>query len=201
MSSSSSDPSSDGAGIDRPGGTGANGVDLLEVGRIEKAHGLRGEVVVRLLTNMVDDRTAPGAVLRAGDRTLVIVRSRPHGDRWLVTFDGVDDRDRADALRGRTLLAEALTSDGTDPGPPSVSTDHGSEVVAFVHELVGRRVVDQHGTDHGPVAAVIDNPASDLLELGDGRLVPLTFYRGLDAATDTISVDVPDGLLDDPADD
>ena len=170
---------------------------LLEVGRIEKAHGLKGEVVVRLVTNMVEDRTAPGVVLRAGDRDLVVVRSRPHGKRWLLTFEGIDDRNRADELRGRTLEAEPLSSDGADPGPRSESGDHGSEVVAFVHELVGCRIVDQHGTDHGPVVAVVDNPASDLLELGDGRLVPLTFYRGLDDASGAILVDVPDGLLDD----
>ena len=78
-----------------------------------------------------------------------------------------------------------------------VLTDrHGDEVVAFVHELIGRRIIDQDGTDHGPVTAVVDNPASDLLELGDGRLVPLTFYRGSDPEAGTIIVDVPAGLLD-----
>ncbi len=176
--------------------SGGHPDELLEVGRIEKAHGLKGEVVVSLVTNMVADRTAPGAVLRAGERDLVIVGSRPHGNRWLVTFDGVTDRDDADALRGTTLLAEPLATAGEDPGPPSATADHGQEVVAFVHELIGRRVVDQRGLDHGPVRSVIENPASDLLELDDG-LVPLTFYRGTDPEAGTIAVDVPDGLLGD----
>lgn len=183
MSSSSSSPGSS---------------DLLEVGRIEKAHGLRGEVVVNLITNMVADRTEVGAELRAGDRALTVVRARPHGNRWLITFDGVIDRDGADALRGQTLEAAPLSSDGADPGPPSASRHHGDEVVAFVHELIGCHLVDQDGVDHGPVVAVIDNPASDLLELGDGRLVPLTFYRGSDPEAGTITVDVPPGLLDPP---
>ncbi len=171
--------------------------DLLEIGRIEKSHGLKGEVVVSLSTNMVDDRTAAGAVLRTDGGQLTIVRSRPHGGRWLFVFDGVNDRDSADALRGTTLLAEPLSSEGADPGPPSPSANHGDEVVAFVHELIGLHVIDQHGVDHGPVTAVIDNPASDLLELNDGRLVPLTFYRGHDGADRTVTVDVPIGLLDD----
>lgn len=173
------------------------GPDLLEIGRIEKPHGLHGEVVVSLLTNMVDDRTAPGAVLDVGGRQLVVLRSRPHAHRWLFTFEGVVDREGADALRGVVIRAEPLSSDGADPGPPSASARHGEEVVAFVHELIGRRLIDQRGVDHGPVTAVIDNPASDLLELGDGRLVPLTFFRGLDAEADTVTVEVPDGLLDD----
>ena len=170
--------------------------ELLEIGRIEKAHGLRGEVVVSLLTNMVDDRTAPGTTLDVGDRHLVVTRSRPHGNRWLVTFEGVDSREEAEALRGRILLAEPLSSDGADPGPPSASARHGEEVVAYVHELIGRHIVDQHGNDHGPVTSVLENPASDLLELADGRLVPLTFYRGHDAGANTVTVDVPSGLLD-----
>ncbi len=184
LSSSSSD------GSNRPP------VDLLEIGRIEKAHGLRGEVVVSLLTNLVEARTAPGIELGAGDRTLTVLAARPHGKRWLVTFDGVTDRPQADSLRGLTLKAPPLTLEHADPGPPSATSEHGTEVVALVHDLIGRHLVDQRGVDHGPVVSVIDNPASDLLELDDGRLVPLTFYRGHDPETGAITVDVPDGLLD-----
>ncbi|MEL6981431.1 MAG: hypothetical protein AAFO29_03300, partial [Actinomycetota bacterium] len=118
--------------------------DLLEVGRIEKAHGLRGEVVVSLSTNMVGDRSAPGTVLATDAGPLTVIRSRPHSHRWLFTFDGVDSREGADELRGTILRAEPLSSDGADPGPPSPSAHHGGEVVAFVHELIGRHVIDQH---------------------------------------------------------
>lgn len=152
--------------------------------------------MVSLSTNMVGDRSAPGTVFDTDAGPLVVTRSRPHSNRWLFIFDGVDSREGADALRGTILRAEPLSSDGVDPGPLSPSAHHGDEVVAYVHELIGRHVVDQHGVDHGPVTAVLDNPASDLLELGDGRLVPLTFYRGHDEAANTVTVDVPDGLLD-----
>lgn len=155
--------------------------DRLEVGRIDTAHGLRGEVVVSFVTNMVSERTTPGTRLWAENRWLTVVAARPHRKKWLVTFDGVADRTAADALRGLILEAEPLET----------------EAEVFVHELVGRRLVDQHGTDHGTVASVIDNPASDLLELDDGRLVPLAFYVAHDETT--VSVDVPVGLLDDGA--
>jgi 16S rRNA processing protein RimM len=65
----------------------------------------------------------------------------------------------------------------------------------FVHELIGEQVVDQHGNRHGVVTSVLANPASDLLELADGRLIPMVFVRG--HADGVISVDVPAGLLDD----
>jgi 16S rRNA processing protein RimM len=62
--------------------------------------------------------------------------------------------------------------------------------------LIGARVIDQHGTDHGAVRSVIDNPASDLLELDDGRLVPAVFVVG-HVSGEEVRVEVPGGLLDD----
>ncbi len=155
--------------------------DLLEVGRIVKAHGLKGEVVVALTTNRVEERTAKGEQLWAGDRWLKTTACRPHQDKWLYTFEGVSGRTEAESLRGTVLSAEPLEDEGE----------------VWVHHLVDRRLVDQHGNDHGPVVAVVANPAADLLELGDGRLVPLNFYVAHDE--ETVTVEVPLGLLDDGA--
>ncbi|MEM9654916.1 MAG: ribosome maturation factor RimM [Actinomycetota bacterium] len=168
--------------------------DLLEVGRIEKVHGLRGEVVVGLVTNMVEARTAAGAEFRADGQPLTVVSARRHKNKWLVSFDGITSREAAEGLRGRTLLAEPLPSSAAGEGQ---TEGFATEVVAFVHELIGLHLVDQHGTDHGEVVSVLDNPAADLLELTDGRLVPLSFYRAHDSAT--VTVEVPLGLLDDGA--
>ncbi|MEM8925713.1 MAG: ribosome maturation factor RimM [Actinomycetota bacterium] len=156
---------------------------LLEVGRIGKAHGLKGEVVVDFVTDRTSERTAVGALLRSGERSLVVVAARPHQQKWLVHFEGVTDRNAAEALRGLVLQAEAIDDPDT----------------VFVHEVIGRHLVDQHGTDHGPVVAVVENPASDLMELGDGRLVPFAFIVDDEAATDAVTVSVPPGLLDDEA--
>ncbi len=159
----------------------------LEVGRVGKAHGLRGEVVVTWITNLIDDRTRPGSRFRVdngpttGEAWLTIATSRPHQDRWLIRFEGVNDRTAADRLRGITLEAEPIETEGE----------------VFVHELVGKMLVDQHGTEHGTVAALVANPASDLLELGDGRLVPMAFYQSHD--DERVLVEVPAGLLDDDA--
>lgn len=155
------------------------GPRLLEVGRIGKAHALKGEVVVDFTTDRAAERAAPGSELVAGDVTLRILASRPHQRKWLVCFEGVNDRNQAEALRGVALKAEPVD----DPD------------ALFVHELIGKVLVDQDGNDHGPIAAVVDNPASDLLELEDGRLVPLAFY--VDHDDESVSVSVPAGLLDD----
>lgn len=157
---------------------------LLEVGRIEKAHGLHGEVVVKLSSN-VESRVAPGSVLTAGDRDPVVLQveaSRPHQHRFIVTFAGIVTREQADDLHGTTLYAEPITDDDPD--------------TLWIHELIGRRVYDQHGTDRGLVTTVLDNPASDLLELEGGGLVPLRFVTD-HHDPDRLVVDIPEGLLDD----
>lgn len=160
---------------------------LLEVGRIEKAHGLRGDVIVSLSTNVVE-RVAPGAELVAGERPprrLVVARSQPHQHRFIVTFDGVNSKEEADALHGLTLFAEPIDDDDPD--------------TLWVHQLIGSEVIELVGgaeRSHGRVTAVIDNPASDLLELEGGALVPLRFV--VDHATPgRLVVEPPPGLLDD----
>ena len=142
-----------------------------------RAHGIRGEVAVTLVTDRVE-RVAPGAALWTGERRLEVTSSRPHQGRFLVRFGGVDDRSAAEALHGAVLTAEPLD----DPG------------ALWVHELVGSEVVAPDGARLGVVAAVEANPASDLLVLDGGGLVPLTFLVRVEAGR--LVVDPPVGLLD-----
>jgi 16S rRNA processing protein RimM len=146
-------------------------------------------VLVRLLSNN-PDRLVDGARLVArvdgNDRILTVVSVRPHQDRWLVEFSGVRGREGSEALAGALLLSEPVTGD-----PDGY----------WVHDLIGAEVVDTSGTVHGAVTAVLDNPASDILELDCGLLIPLRFVQwDPDAPTGTrrLVVDGPTGLLDRP---
>lgn len=154
---------------------------LLEVGRIDKPHGVRGDVIVALTTTETA-RVTPGSVLFTADgRRLRVDASRAHQHRWIVTFDGVVGRVAAEAIAGERLLAEPLEDNDPD--------------ALWVHELIGSAVVEPDGTARGEVIAVQDNPASDLLVLDTGALVPLRFVTGRDGAGRLV-VDVPDGLFD-----
>jgi 16S rRNA processing protein RimM len=151
---------------------------VLEVGRVGRPHGLRGEVVVRLTTDR-NERLAPGSVLHSDAGELVVAAARPHQDRWIVSFEGYDRREAVDSLRGKVLRAEAL--------------DDPEEL--WVHDLVGAEVVTAGGGDPvGTCVAVVANPASDLLELDSGALVPVVFV--VDHAEGRVTIDPPDGLLD-----
>lgn len=154
-------------------------MNLLEVGRIDKPHGVRGDVVVSLTTTE-HDRVAPGTHLFTDDRELVVVASRPHQHRWIVTFKGVIGREGAEVLSRAVLRAEPLASDDPD--------------ALWVHELIGTPVVESDGTDRGTVVAVQENPASDLLVLDSGALVPLRFVT--EHSAERLVVDVPLGLFE-----
>jgi 16S rRNA processing protein RimM len=150
---------------------------LLEVGRIIKPHGIRGEVIVDLLTNR-PERVAAGSVLSSDVGDLEVLRSTPHQNRWIVAFDGVADRNRAEELRGTVLRAEPI---------------EGEDDTLWVHELIGAVVYDVNGLFYGRVAEVEANPASDLLVLPQG-LVPLTFVVTQEPGR--VVIDPPDGLIE-----
>lgn len=155
--------------------------DLLEVGRIGKPHGVRGDTYVTF-TSDVELRRQPGSELfvdaNSGRRALVLASVRAEKDRWVVHFEGIDSREDVARLTNLVLLAEPLPDDDA----------------LWVHRLIGSRVVERSGTDRGGCVSVIANPAHDLLELEDGSLVPVTFVV---SCRDGITlIDPPEGLFD-----
>lgn len=154
--------------------------DLLEVGRIDRAHGVKGEVIVNLVTDRLE-RLSSGSRLQTPQGDLTVVKSRPHQHRYLVYFEEIKSREIAENWRGTKLFAEPIT----DP----------EDETLWVHDLVGAEVLDQHGVSHGLVVAVVSNPASDLLELENGDLVPLTFVVDIEPQR-LISVEAPEGLFE-----
>jgi len=151
---------------------------LLEVGRVGRAHGLRGEVHVVAVSN-VTARFEPGSRLRVGDRELIVAAARPAGSGWVVRFTGIDDRTAAEALRGRPVFGAAL--------------DHADDEL-FAHDVIGAEVHDRAGARLGRVDAVQANPAHDLLVLETGALIPAVFV--VETRPGVVVVDVPEGLFD-----
>jgi 16S rRNA processing protein RimM len=155
----------------------AGNAGLLEIGRVTRPHGLRGDVVVELTTDRVE-RLAPGTVLTSDAGDLTVAAARPHQHRWIVSFEGHTGREAADRLRGLALRAAPID----DPD------------ALWVHDLVGSEVVTAGGDVVGSCVAVVANPASDLLELDGGALVPVVFV--VERTPGRVVIDPPDGLLD-----
>jgi 16S rRNA processing protein RimM len=166
----------------------------LVVGRIGRAHGIRGEVTVDVRTDDPEGRFAPGSVLLtdpAGSGPLTVAAGRVHSGRLLVSFEGVADRTAAEALRGTYLLAEA--GDDEMPADPDEFYDH---------QLVGLAVVTTDGTSIGEVTEMLHLPGQDVVavrrDVGREVLVPFVaeIVPEVDLAGRRIVVDLPEGLLD-----
>jgi 16S rRNA processing protein RimM len=167
---------------------------IVTVGRIGRAHGIRGEVTVEVRTDTPDERFADGVVLAtepAAAGPLTVRTSRWHSGRLLVSFAGVPDRGTAEALRGVRLLAEI--GDDEQTGDPEEFYDH---------QLLGLGVVDVSGAEIGAVTEVIHLPGQDLLSVrvasGAEALVPFVaeIVPDVDIAARRIVIDPPPGLLD-----
>lgn len=174
----------------------------LTVGRVVKAHGIGGEIVVEIRTDDPDARFAPGNTLRGkasrggGERDFVVESVREHGGRLLIRLAGVADRDSADALRGTLFVVDS------DDLPPIDEAD-----TYYDHELEGLHVRTITGQDVGVVGEVLHTAAGELLAVrrvdaaaGEQGEVLVPFVSAIVTSVSLdegrIEIDPPDGLLD-----
>jgi 16S rRNA processing protein RimM len=172
--------------------------DTVVVGRIGRPHGVRGEVTVEVRTDDPGLRFVPGAVLRTdpADRgPVTITRTHWHGTTLLLSLQGVDSREAAEAVRNTELLVDV--ADLPELEDPDSFYDH---------QLVGLTARLPDGSVLGEVTAV-RHEAQDLLVVrrgaggetaADDVLVPFVsaIVPTVDVAGGFVEVDPPEGLLD-----
>ena len=164
----------------------------IPVGYVRRAHGIKGSVVVRPLTDAPKLRYHAGALLTMdGDpsRVLTVATVGPHNDGLLVSFVGVTDRDAADALRGVSLQIRQSDRRSLDEG------EFWSE------DLVGLTAMTSEGRALGTVTDVVAGAAQDriVIDPGGGGLVEVPFVDALvgDVLLDEgrVVIDPPQGLF------
>ncbi|MEY9873799.1 16S rRNA processing protein RimM [Streptacidiphilus sp. MAP12-33] len=166
----------------------------LIVGRIGRAHGIKGDVTVEVRTDEPELRLGPGAVLMTDPSSagpLTVASGKVHSGRLLLRFEGVHDRNGAEALRGTMLIAEIDPED--TPEDPDEYYDH---------QLVGLDVVLTDGTLVGELTEVLHLPYQDLLTVlrpdGTEVLVPFVseFVPEIDLEAQRAVITPPPGLID-----
>jgi 16S rRNA processing protein RimM len=175
---------------------------FIIVGRVRKAHGIRGEVVVEAITDAPDAVFAPGRRVFAGTasgditpaRQELHVRSvRPFNEGMLVGFDEVPERNAAELWRGRYLLLPA------DEVPAPADDE------VFLHDLIGMRVELTGGQPVGTVEELYELPQGLALDVRraeprDAETVLLLYDDNTIASVDkearVIVVTPPEGLLE-----
>jgi 16S rRNA processing protein RimM len=174
--------------------------ELIIVGRVRKAHGIRGDLVVEPLTDEPDAVFAPGRRVIAGTasgdrakdgRELYIASASPFKGGFIVHFTGIDDRNVAETWRARFLLV-----------PANELTPLGEDQV-YIHELVGMRVELESGEPVGAVAETYELPQGLTLEVAreaGANTVMIPYDRvvtHVDREARVIRIAPPPGLLDD----
>jgi 16S rRNA processing protein RimM len=170
----------------------------LIVGTVQKPHGIKGELFVRLETDRPDAVFAAGRALVLGDahgnpsdQSLTVERARAFKGGMLVKAAGIGARTpELDELRGRTLLI---------PRDQAVAP---AEDEVFYHDLLGMKVVTAAEGEVGTVGEVYDAPAGPMLsvrrERGKELLIPFVreMIRRVDPAEKVLELDLPAGLLE-----
>ena len=157
-------------------------------GQIGKPHGLAGEVYVIRISDDPRRFETGSRLLHEDGRALVVADARTHRDRFLVRFEGFDDRDGAETLRGALYV----------PAEEKRALEAGE---FWEHDLQGWDVVDARTGDVvGTVARVLEGPAQDLLAVdtpAGERLVPFVgaIVLEVDPAEGRVTIDPPEGLL------
>ncbi|WP_445516277.1 ribosome maturation factor RimM [Streptomyces sp. NEAU-174] len=166
----------------------------LVVARIGRAHGIKGEVTVEVRTDEPELRLGPGAVLAtepASAGPLTIESGRVHSGRLLLRFEGVRDRNAAEALRNILLIAEV---------DPEELPEDPEEF--YDHQLIDLDVVTVDGTEVGRISEISHLPYQDLLVVKrpDGGEVMIPFVSEvvpeIDLEEQRAVIDPPPGLLD-----
>ncbi len=156
---------------------------LLAVGRVARAHGIRGRLLVQPYNAGSEGLTRVRRMWLAG-REYEVARAERVNLGYLVALRGVDDRDAADALRGQEVVVDRAELPPPDDG----------EVYAV--DLIGFTVVDGQGRERGVVEDLEEAGPQDLLRLKGGMLVPLGLVREVQMEARKLIVDAPDGLFE-----
>ena len=168
-------------------------IDRLLVGRVARAHGNRGQVIVNLETDFAEDRFSVGRVLAVGPADRAVERRitdvRFHQGRPIIALEGISTMNDAEALAGAELW---VASAALTPLP---------EGTFYRHDLVGCQVRDTSGAAIGHVTAVEGPLERSHLVVQGSRgevLIPLAaeICVKVDPAAREIVVNPPEGLLD-----
>lgn len=174
----------------------------LRVGRLLKAHGLKGAIKVEMYTDDPAARFTPGSTytLQVPDespwlgKTLTLIELKWYNGQPVAFFDGIVDRTAAESL----IKAILWVDEDTDSRPTE-------DDAWYDHQLVGL-TVRRDGVAVGTIIRVDHMPAQDLLivEVGD-REVMIPFVKAIVSAVDieagTMDVTPPVGLFEDPVED
>ena len=163
--------------------------DVYKIGRLGKAHGIKGEVSLQVEDDIFDRVDAEYLVLEL-DGIMVPFFMEEYrfktDETALVKFEGVDTQERARELTGTDVFFPRDLAEANDDGELSYA------------QLVGYAVINSNtGKSVGTIAFVDEQTINIMFELTDGTLIPASeeLIAGIDTETQVITMNIPEGLL------
>ena len=164
----------------------AGGPEFLVVGYLRRAHGLRGEMLMDILTDF-PDRITQGKKIYLGEthREMTIRSIRPNNKVLLIAFEGFDTPENAGTLRNQNVYVR------TDQVPPLPEGEY------YHHELLGLKVVDESGKYLGILDEILETGANDVYvikdETGHEILIPAVpdYVKNINLEVKEIIVSLP----------
>lgn len=165
----------------------------IPVGYVRKAHGIRGDVVVRGLGADADDRFQPGAAVATNElppRSFEVVEHRPHKTDVIIHLAGIEDRTTAEELVGVQFVIDPSERRDLEPDE------------WWVEDVVGCVAFDPDGARIGTVTDVVVGAAQDRLVVavdGGGRAeVPLVdeLVPEVDTGERRVLVNLLEGMIE-----
>jgi 16S rRNA processing protein RimM len=157
--------------------------NLILIGHITGAHGIRGAVKIKSLAVNPADIATYGPLQTPSGATVEILRMKLANDEFIADLKDIKDRNAAETLKGTDLF---ISRDAL-PKPEAGEF--------YLHDLVGKHVIAE-GKTLGIVTSIENYGAGDLMELDNGDLIPVVFIA---ESTDVISVALPPAYLDPPS--
>ncbi|KAA3642281.1 MAG: 16S rRNA processing protein RimM [Chloroflexi bacterium] len=168
--------------------------DFVLVGILQKPHGLRGEMLMRVMTDF-PERLKPETKMYLGDEhEVVTIRSvREHNKGLLVAFEEFKGRNELDHIRNVPLFARASELPQLEEGE------------YYYHQLIGMQVVSDEGLEVGVLAEILETGANDVMVVRSEKygevLLPFMdeVFLGVDVEKKIVQVHLMEGLIDETA--
>lgn len=163
--------------------------DRFKIAEITKPHGIRGQVMVRVLADDPELLFLEGITDEKGQKEFFFEKLAPHKHAYLATIEGVDDRNKAEAIAGTTLYIDRDML-------PEIDIDE-----VYLVDMQGLEV-RHNGKAIGRVKAIVNFGAGDLIEVqrGDAKDILIPFEKQYVPVVDTdegyLEIDPPDGLME-----
>lgn len=164
--------------------------DVYKIGRLGKAHGIKGEVSMMIDDDAFDRVDAEYLILEL-DGIMVPFFMEEYrfktNETVLVKFEGVDTQERAKELTGTDVFFPCFLAD-----------DNGADEI-YYSRLVGYQLIDAESRELiGKIATVDEQTMNVIFELVDGRLIPASeeLIAGIDTDKKEITMTIPEGILD-----